>query len=148
MSARRAIRSLLSVAPTCAPRPVDRPRVALVLSGGGARGAYEAGVLRYLCEFFPKETGISPWFDVVSGTSVGALNACFMAATVDMLPRAATLLAERWTDLRVTEMLNVRPLEILRFARNLVGSSTPRSAPTTSHARTGERLGGILDTRN
>ncbi|XDD55597.1 patatin-like phospholipase family protein [Leptospira sp. WS4.C2] len=42
---------------------------ALVLSGGGARGAYQAGVLRYLEEIHWKP-------DIICGTSVGAINAC------------------------------------------------------------------------
>jgi CRP/FNR family transcriptional regulator, cyclic AMP receptor protein len=47
------------------------PRRALVLSGGGARGAYEAGVVTALCE---REA-----FDIVSGTSIGAINAALTA---------------------------------------------------------------------
>ena len=48
---------------------------ALVLSGGGARGAYEAGVLRFIVEEMPKRFGVNPQFDIVSGTSVGAIHA-------------------------------------------------------------------------
>ena len=48
-----------------------RPRRALVLSGGGARGAYEAGVVTALCE---REE-----FDIVCGTSIGAINAALTA---------------------------------------------------------------------
>ncbi len=47
------------------------PRRALVLSGGGARGAYEAGVVAALCE---REE-----FEIVSGTSIGAINAALTA---------------------------------------------------------------------
>jgi len=43
---------------------------AIVLAGGGARGAYEAGVLRYLFETLPKRLGKPIDFDIVSGTSV------------------------------------------------------------------------------
>ena len=46
-------------------------RRALVLSGGGARGAYEAGVVAALCE---REE-----FDIISGTSIGAINAALTA---------------------------------------------------------------------
>jgi CRP-like cAMP-binding protein/predicted acylesterase/phospholipase RssA len=48
-----------------------RPRRALVLSGGGARGAYEAGVVSAL---FERED-----FDIVCGTSIGAINAALAA---------------------------------------------------------------------
>ncbi|TGL99718.1 patatin-like phospholipase family protein [Leptospira jelokensis] len=49
---------------------------ALVLSGGGARGAYQAGVLRYL-----EEIGWKP--DIICGTSVGAINACAIGSGMD-----------------------------------------------------------------
>ena len=58
------------------PRP--KPKRAIVLSGGGARGAYEAGVLRFLLDEFPRRSGLSPDFDIVCGTSVGAIHACFL----------------------------------------------------------------------
>jgi predicted acylesterase/phospholipase RssA len=48
-----------------------KPRRALVLSGGGARGAYEAGVVTALCE---REE-----FEIISGTSIGAINAALTA---------------------------------------------------------------------
>ena len=44
---------------------------ALVLSGGGAKGAYEAGAITSLCQKQP--------FDIVVGTSVGAINGAFAA---------------------------------------------------------------------
>ena len=37
-----------------------KPKRAIVLSGGGARGAYEAGALRYLLDEFPERTGLDP----------------------------------------------------------------------------------------
>jgi NTE family protein len=52
--------------------PVERPKRALVLSGGGARGAYQAGVLKALSEL-----GLE--FDLAYGTSVGGINAAFFA---------------------------------------------------------------------
>jgi NTE family protein len=57
----------------------DRPTTALVLSGGGARGAYQVGVLRGLVEegFLPRgRSGI----DVFVGSSAGAINSTFLAA--------------------------------------------------------------------
>jgi len=133
--------------PPAAKRPDGRPVVGLVLSGGGARGAYEAGVLHYLCEEFPRETGIRPWFDVVCGTSVGALNASFVAATVDMLDRSIPLLAKRWTELRVDEMVRVRPTELFRFVRNLFGARAPIEHEGESTRPPGARIGGLIDTR-
>ena len=66
-----------------APQASDRPKVGLVLSGGGARGAYEVGVIRYVCERL-KRPG---HFDIITGSSVGAINGAYVAATADR-PRA------------------------------------------------------------
>ena len=55
----------------------DRQR-ALVLQGGGALGAYEVGVLKVLCrkllEKDGNETKDGPLFDIVAGSSMGAMN--------------------------------------------------------------------------
>ncbi len=58
-------------------------RISLVMSGGGARGAYEAGVLSYLFDELPALLGRPTHFDIVTGTSVGAVHACWVAATQD-----------------------------------------------------------------
>jgi NTE family protein len=69
-------------------------KIALVLAGGGARGAYEMGVLRELLPWLAKRLAQEPgWPDdidpetwrphIVVGTSVGALNATYLAATAD-----------------------------------------------------------------
>jgi predicted acylesterase/phospholipase RssA len=56
-------------------------RDAMVLSGGGAKGAYEVGVMKALFEGASPSTGFSPLtVDIYSGTSVGAYNAAFMVA--------------------------------------------------------------------
>src|SRR4051794_19853100 len=49
--------------------------LALVLSGGGARGAYQAGVLRRIAHRFP-----DLHFPIITGVSAGAINASFIAA--------------------------------------------------------------------
>ena len=55
-------------------------RRSLVLSGGGARGAYEAGVLSYIFNEIPEATTDAGRLGVLSGTSVGAINASFVAS--------------------------------------------------------------------
>ena len=49
----------------------------MALAGGGARGAYSAGTLRYLYTELPKHLGFVPWPKIISGTSVGALKASY-----------------------------------------------------------------------
>ena len=55
--------------------PTDPKGLALVLSGGGARAAYQVGVLRYLAREFP---AVIP--DILTGVSAGGINAAFLAA--------------------------------------------------------------------
>ncbi|HEX7672466.1 MAG TPA: hypothetical protein VF395_22890, partial [Polyangiaceae bacterium] len=45
--------------------PSDSPKVALVLAGGGARGAYEVGAVRYILEELPKELGRDVDIDIL-----------------------------------------------------------------------------------
>lgn len=63
-----------------------RDRVALVLSGGGARGAYEAGVLAGIVDVLGSWSGDAPLFGVLSGASVGAIGLRREAA--ELAPRA------------------------------------------------------------
>jgi NTE family protein len=55
--------------------------IGLILSGGGARGAYEIGVLSELLPWLGREHAQRP--DVIVGTSVGALNTAYIAAKAD-----------------------------------------------------------------
>ena len=55
---------------------------ALVLQGGGAVGAYESGVLSVLCKELAHEYREGPLFDIVVGTSMGAMNAAVLVSNV------------------------------------------------------------------
>lgn len=115
-----------------------------MLSGGAARGAYEAGVLRYIAHDLVRETGVRPWFDVVCGTSVGALHACFVAATIDVLDDATRLLVERWEELELDRVLRVSPRDLLRFAWSAAGGAPAHDPEELGPPR---RRGGVIDTR-
>ncbi|MGH8495360.1 MAG: patatin-like phospholipase family protein [Gammaproteobacteria bacterium] len=56
----------------------NKPRIGLVLPGGGARAAYHVGVLKAIAEFMPRRAP-NP-FPVISGTSAGAINAAVLAS--------------------------------------------------------------------
>ena len=73
----------------------------MALAGGGARGAYSAGVLRYIYNELPKHLGFVPWPKIVSGTSVGALNGYF-AASHSMLEMNRC--HELWTNFKVEDV--------------------------------------------
>jgi NTE family protein len=83
-----------------------RERVALVLAGGGVRGAYEVGALAALAPALAAG-GEAP--EIVVGTSIGALNSAFFAARADeSLEMVATAGLEMWRELRWGDAL--RPL--------------------------------------
>lgn len=91
------------------------PRIALVCSGGGARGAYEAGVLRYLRE----ELKTNVRFDVLCGTSVGAMTACFLATTIDRPADQGRELAELWTGLSLERVFKVEGEDLFTITRKM-----------------------------
>lgn len=74
------------------------PLTGLVLAGGGARGAYQVGVLRAVQEIAAKAKWRSS-FQVLSGVSAGAVNAAYLAAYADNLDRAVARLEEFWSNL-------------------------------------------------
>jgi len=87
-------------------------RTALVLSGGGARGAYEAGVLRYLRGELAEALGAQPRFDLLCGTSVGAVNACFLASLAHDPARQGEALVEVWRSFRLEEVFHWSALRL------------------------------------
>jgi NTE family protein len=70
----------------------------LVLTGGGARAAYQVGVLKALAETLPAGSG-NP-FPVITGTSAGSINAAVLASHADDFRRGAERLVEVWSNLQ------------------------------------------------
>jgi NTE family protein len=100
----------------------ETPKVALILAGGGARGAYEVGAVRYILEELPKELGREVPIDILCGTSVGAINSCFLAAYADEPQTRARSLGECWRALELDHILKLAPLELVAFVREMVGA--------------------------
>jgi NTE family protein len=123
----------------------DRPRRALVLSGGGARGAYEAGVLRYLLEELPRRLGRPPRFDIVTGSSVGAIHACFLAATAHRPFRAGERLARIWGRLSIGSLATLRTGALLATPLRAMGWLVPR-ALRRGELPLPDRISGLLET--
>lgn len=129
--------------PEAAPRRIRR---ALVFSGGGARGAYEVGVVRYLIEELPRRLGHPVCFDILCGTSVGAIHACFLAATAEQAPNRASRLQTVWTSMRLEEVLPVSARDLISLPRRLLGLRHVVRA--VRQGRAPERLYGLLNTRS
>ena len=88
-----------------------RPIVGLVLTGGGARSAYQVGVLRALTELLPRQR--NP-FGVIVGTSAGAVAASVLAAQAHRWRRAVASLEEVWANFRADQVFRVDPMHMLR----------------------------------
>lgn len=148
-------------------------RVALVLAGGAARGAYEVGVVQYLLEDVADALGRDVRLDILCGTSVGALNVCGLAAFADEPRKRARRMIDVWRALRVSDLvrpdlrgvfagsralLNAAGLEKLiedaipfeRIAEHLAAGRLSAVTVSTTHVATGrtvvfvQRAGGGL----
>ncbi len=119
--------------------PTTPDGVALVLMGGGARTAYQAGVLKALARQLqtegPPATGRFP-FRWLFGTSAGAMGAAFLASRATHGLEALTELARFWRDLRSS---NVYRLDAPGWAR------TNRLAAGWTLARQVRRHRALLD---
>jgi NTE family protein len=79
---------------------------ALVLQGGGSLGAYEVGVLKVLCQKLLKsrksDIDNGPLFDIVAGSSIGAMNAGVLVSNVvnrhKTWDKAVEMLEDLWTN--------------------------------------------------
>ncbi len=118
----------------------NRPghRVALVLAGGAARGAYEVGVVHYLVEEVSRALGRDVPLDIFCGTSVGALNACALAAFAETPRGRAARLAAIWRTLRVDQLIRIDSQGLMKMGTKLF-SRAPSSKGTPV------REGGLLD---
>lgn len=127
------------------PRPREGPpKRAVVLSGGGARGAYEAGALRFILDELPRRTGVMPDFEIVCGTSVGAIHACFLAATADETENRGDRLVEIWNRMKVHEIFKFTTRDFFRLPRRMLG--VKRVAQQLRDGQRPDRLYGLLDT--
>ena len=81
---------------------IERKNVALIMSGGGARAAYQVGVLRAIARMLPRGTP-NP-FRIICGTSAGAINAASLASNIDHFDLAVQRLARAWGNLHVGQV--------------------------------------------
>jgi len=109
--------------------------LALVLSGGGARGAYEAGVLRYALGKLTPRQGSSAVPRIFCGTSVGAINACALAARARLPDLGVRLLAERWESLLLEDVFQLGWGDLAAIARWLLGKVGPDGIASLLDAR-------------
>lgn len=109
--------------------------LAIVMGGGGARAAYQVGVVRHLADRFP-ELEVS----IVTGVSAGAINAAHLAAHHGTFEQAADELVHLWSDLTPEKVFrtDLRSLwgHVIRWGRQLA-SGGGRGSP---------KVRGLVDT--
>lgn len=79
-----------------------KPRIGLILTGGGARAAYQIGFLRAVSHMLPR--GVLNPFKIICGTSAGAINAAAMAAGATDFHRAVRRLMLVWKYFHVDDV--------------------------------------------
>ncbi|HUY83022.1 MAG TPA: patatin-like phospholipase family protein [Steroidobacteraceae bacterium] len=85
--------------------------VGLVLPGGGARAAYQVGVLRAIADLLPQAPNPFP---VIVGTSAGAVSAAVLATEAFRWHRAIDALERVWANFRVEQVFRTDTASILR----------------------------------
>ena len=99
-----------SASPSTSP---SSPVAGLLLTGGGARAAYQVGVLEALAELRRGARRSGNPFPVITGTSAGAINAAALACGTADFDRAVSHIAEVWRDFRPEQVYRTDPLTLL-----------------------------------
>lgn len=92
-----------------------RPVTGLVLTGGGARAAYQVGVLKAVAQIRRDCNGAAgnP-FDVIAGTSAGAINAAALACRADDFDAAVQTLLDTWSQFHAEQVYRADSLGVIR----------------------------------
>lgn len=98
----------------------ESTKTALVLPGGGARGAFQVGVLKAIAELLPR-TSRNP-FRVISGTSVGAVSSVVLASKAGNFRSAVTELEYVWSHFRCEQVYKTDHLTMLKSSLHWLSS--------------------------
>lgn len=124
-------------------------RTALVLTGGGARAAYQVGVLKAAAELLPKRAH-NP-FSIITGTSAGAINAVALGASANNFRLAVKKVERLWSNLHVEQIYKAGYLDLLGgFLRLFVslfhqGSGVRKPLSILNSAPLAELLTRVID---
>src|SRR5450631_881515 len=92
--------------------PVETPQLGLVLTGGGARSAYQVGVLKGVAELLRR--GSACPFPIITGTSAGAVSAVALASDAAHFRRSVYAIERVWRDFRVHHVFKADAVSMLR----------------------------------
>jgi NTE family protein len=95
------------------------PRAGLILTGGGARAAYQVGVLKALSQLWPRPQ----WpFPIIVGTSAGAVAASILAGNVTRWHQSVTEIEDVWANFRVQQVFRADAGAMLKAGARWLGS--------------------------
>src|SRR4051794_29483463 len=94
----------------------SHPITGLVLTGGGARAAYQVGVLKAIAAIRRESSGAAQGnpFPVIAGTSAGAINAAALACRADDFDGAVKDICEVWENFRAEQVYRADSLGVIR----------------------------------
>lgn len=122
------------------------PLYALVLAGGGARGAYEAGVIHYLRTQLPPKAA-KKRFQIYCGSSVGGINTSFLAALADYPKIQGEELRHVWESLRQEDIYRRDLMALGRFGlRSAEGAVRNLFRRQSEKPPSGPHFTGFFDT--
>jgi len=108
--------------------PDAGPQTAIILSGGGARAAYQVGALRAISHIVGRGTPLP--FRVICGTSAGAINATLLAVNADDFRRGVARLTRWWRRVTVADIYRGDLGTLARHSAQFMASVlTGRSGP-------------------
>jgi NTE family protein len=90
----------------------EKPALGLVLTGGGARSAYQVGVLKGVSELMRR--GSACPFPIITGTSAGAVSAIALASDAAHFRRSVYAIERVWRDFRVHHVFKADAVSMLR----------------------------------
>jgi NTE family protein len=110
-------------------------KTALVLTGGGARAAYQAGILKGIAEILERSNAATP-FPIISGVSAGAINSAYLASQKQSFSVAASSLCDLWGGLNSKNVIKTDAWSLGRIGAKWVrdlGSAGVLSREKTTH---------------
>jgi len=97
----------------------NKQKIALMLPGGGARGAYQVGALKGILEIIDQEKNIFP---IITGTSAGAINAVVMASYASDFKLGVQRLEKFWTSIHCHDIYRTDGIMITKTMARVIGS--------------------------
>ncbi len=96
------------------------PETGIVLPGGGARAAYQVGVLKAIARLLP--AGSPCPFPVITGTSAGAINAVTLACHADRFRAGVRVLESVWRNFTTDQVFRTDASAVLRSSLHWIGA--------------------------